>query len=269
MPSIRQLQYVVALADEGHFGRAARRVRVSQPALSKQVKDVEETLGVVLFERGRKGTHPTREGLVLVRHARRVLAAHGELRRVAHALTDPMSGELVLGGIPTVAPYLFPPVAERAAAIPGLRLRLVEQPTEELREGLVAGELDAALVALPWPSDEFEVWPLFEDELLRASSGGPPKPLLMLKREHCLRNHGIGACGDEHAPVEAASLATLVSMVRAGAGDALVPELARGDATGLRLESLTPPAHRTVALWLPPSSPRRELLRALVPGSLS
>ena len=278
-PTFRQLEYLIALDEEGHFGRAARRVAVSQPALSKQLREVEEGLGVVLFERGRGGTRPTRAGRAVLTRARAVLREREQLSAAVRALHDPFAGELALGAIPTLAPFLLPEVADRARAHPQMQLRLVEEQTEVLRGLLQAGELDGALVALPWDSGDFEVWPLAEDELLLATPAGSSlegegpvraavleaEPLLLLRRGHCLREHALSACSrNVSSRVEASSLCTLLAMVRAGAGSALVPALARREAEGLCLRPVDPPASRTVALWLPRHSLRREALAALV-----
>ncbi len=282
-PSLRQLEYVVAVADAGRFGVAARSVAVSQPALSKQVKEVEEGLGVVLFERGSRGTTTTPAGDALVSRARRVLAEARELVDAAAVLRDPYAGTLRLGAIPTLAPYVLPALMEAASVdLPDLRLLLVEEQTEGLGDRLVRGELDLAVVALPFPRESVSVRGLYEEPFFVVAPEGHPlagtspvlaaevgrHPLLLLRQGHCLRDHALQACRlarTTPAKVEATSLGTLLLMVRRGLGATLVPAMALPeDRDGLCVRPFAAPVPtRGVGLWWRPSSPRAALFRRL------
>lgn len=280
-PTLRQLDYVVAVDELGNFGQAARRCAVSQPALSKQVREVEDGLGVQLFERGRHGARTTPDGARIVAEARRVLGASRALVETARALGDPLAGEITLAAIPTLAPYLLPPlISATRAALPSLRIRLVELQTDELGAALARGEIDVGLVATPWPPHAALVErAVLEDELLVALPPGHAlatrtslsaaelrdAPLLLLREGHCLRNHALATCSsDPDTALEATSLATLVAMVRGGLGPALVPAIAgRRDLDDLALVSLEPPAYRGIALWWRPGSARAPLFERL------
>jgi len=278
-PTLRQLEYVVAVADTGGFGSAARATAVSQPALSKQIKEVEEGLGLLLFERTARGARPTHAGLELVERARAVLAGSRELVDAAAALRDPFAGTVRLGAIPTLAPWLLPPlVAAVARELPDLELRLVEEQTDVLGEALSRGELDLAVVALPYARPGVAVRGLYDEPFffvapaghplagegpLLPSAAAPFRPLL-LRQGHCLRDHALQACAldrDAPAAVEATSLTTLLLMVRQGLGHTLVPEMALpGDRSDLSIRPFTRPVPtRGIGLWWRPSSPRAPL----------
>ena len=282
-PTLRQLEYVVAVADTGRFGLAARSLAVSQPALSKQVKEVEEGLGVFLFERGHRGTTPTPAGDELVGRARRVMAEAREFTDAAAMRRDPLAGTLRLGAIPTLPPYLLPPLLKATAAdLPDLDLRLVEEQTETLGDRLQRGELDLALVALPFARQGVSVLGLYEEPFFLVTptehplAGTTPvlssrvgsHPLLLLRQGHCLRDHALSACRlslQTPARVEATSLGTLLLMVRQGLGATLVPEMALPEDTeGLCIRPFAPPVpSRGIGLWWRPSSPRAALFRRL------
>jgi len=281
-PTLRQLEYIVAVADVGAFGKAARRTFVSQPALSKQVKEVEEGLGVVLFERTSRGAVPTPEGLTLIERARRILAEVHELTDAAAALSDPFAGVLRVGAIPTLAPYVLPGfVGAVREQLPRLELRLVEEQTEALGARLLAGELDLAIVALPYPFAGVRVRGLYEEPFFlvapegHALADGPPiltaqaaaaEPLL-LREGHCLRGHVLAACNlsEANTTFEASSLGTLLLMVAQGLGPTLVPEMALPEAMeGLVVRPFAAPVPaRGVGLWWRTSSPRAPLFERL------
>lgn len=283
LPTLRQLEYVVAVADTGQFARAARATAVSQPALSKQVKEVEEGLGVQLFERGPRGATPTAAGRELVGRARRVLAEARELADAAAALRDPFAGGVRLGAIPTLAPYVLPGlVAAVREELPRVELRLLEEQTEVLGDLLGRGDLDVAVVALPYPRQGVTVRGLYDEPFFLVTPEGhplaeevpvlpsqvAPHPLLLLQQGHCLRDHTLQVC--RLAPgtspvVEASSLGTLLLMVRQGLGPALVPRMALpDDRSGLCVRRFAAPAPtRGVGMWWRPSSPRAPLFERL------
>lgn len=242
--TLRQLRYLIALAEEGHFGRAAAAVNVSQPALSVQIRDLEATLGVQLVERGGREIVVTPAGREALRRAQRVMQEVAGLAETAR-WRGGLGGRLRLGVIPTVAPYLLP------AALPLLRgrdlaldLGVREAQTHLLIDELRRGELDAVVAALPAGGDDLAERPLFEDRFLLAGSarqiaafGAAVDPaamaaerLLLLDDGHCLADQALAACAlsPERARVDlrASSLSTLCRLVEEGFGLTLVPELA-------------------------------------------
>lgn len=241
--SLRQLQYVVAVADTLGFRRAAERCHVSQPALSAQILALEEVLGVKVFERDHRRVAITPAGVDVVACARRVLGAAEELCAAAARLGDPFTGALRIGVIPTIAPYLLPeivpPVTRR---FPRLRLLFREDKTRSLVEALAAGELDAALLALEADLGDLAHAFVAQDPFVLAVPRGHPlarrrqvhvedlegEPLLLLDDEHCLRGQALSYCSATRvaeAPFRATSIATLAQMVGSGAGVTILPAL--------------------------------------------
>ncbi len=283
--NLRDLRYLVAVADHGHFGRAAEACHVSQPTLSAQLRKLEAFLGVELFERSARGVHPTRAGARLIARARRVVEEADLLLAEAAGQRAPLAGPLALGLIPTLAPYLLPwAVPAVAAAHPELRLVIHEDLTAALLEGLRAGRLDAALLALPLPDADLTVRPLFAEPFLVACArddpllrGGAvpaerltPDRLLLLSEGHCLRDQALAVCGsglavrDGAADLRAASLETLRQLVAAGQGCTLLPALAcREPDPRLALRPLAPPASRRIGLVWRRSYPKAADLEAL------
>lgn len=245
-PSLRQLEYAVALADAGHFGRAARACHVTQPALSTQIQRLEEELGLRLFERSRRGATLTPSGRWVVARARAVLEGVDELVEVAGGAGAPLCGPLHLGVIPTLAPYLLPQWLPRVReAYPELQLYLHEDRTARLVEALVGGRLDLLLLALPLDAPGLETLPIFHEVFLLAvprghrlarTRGGvmqselEGEPVLLLEDGHCLRDQALDVCrmagARESDQIRAASLTTLAQMVAGGLGVTLLPESA-------------------------------------------
>jgi LysR family hydrogen peroxide-inducible transcriptional activator len=245
--TLKQLRYLVALAEHAHFGRAARAVNVSQPALSVQIRELEAALGASLVERGSREIVITPTGREIVRRARRILHEVREIEQVAR-WDRGLAGRLRIGVIPTVAPYLLP------SALPLLRARNLsldlgvrEAQTERLIEEVRLGTLDAAVVALPVPQADLVAEPIFEDRFLLAGSrsrldvlcaGGAalhpedmePGQLLLLDEGHCLTDQTLAACSVDRSrtrmDLRAASLTTLCRLVSEGFGLTLLPELA-------------------------------------------
>lgn len=286
--SLRDLEYVVALADEHHFGRAAARCNVTQPTLSVQVRKLETALGVALFERGNRGVITTAAGDAVIRQARTVLAEARRLLALAHdgrAEAPPLVGRFVLAAIQTLGPYLFPRVLrELRRAFPDTAFALSEGRTAGILADLHDGAVDAALVSLPFNEGGLTVAPLFREPFLLACPAEHPLAqasvpyaadlagpgLLLLDEGNCLRDQTVAACGaGPAAGRHATSLETLRSMVAAGAGYTLLPRLAAPpdgiDPTGLtvcRAFAGEGPA-RTVALAWRSTDPRREGLSRL------
>ncbi len=243
--TMKHLRYFEALSRHGHFGRAADDCAISQPALSLQMKELEEILGAPLVERGARQIRLTRLGEAFAARARDILRAVDELGDLARASNSPLLGRLRIGVIPTVAPYLLPRVIkDLTQRYPGLDLRPREAVTQKLIEDLMDGRLDAAIVALPVSEPWLNEEPLFDEEfvLVRAAEdAGKPVPppellremrLLLLEEGHCFRDQAISFCKlNSSLPrdlMEGSSLSTLVQMVGAGIGVTLIPEMALG-----------------------------------------
>ena len=240
--TLKHLRYFDALARHRHFGRAAEASSISQPALSLQVKELEDILGAPLVERGARQISLTALGEEFALRARDVLRAVDELGALARASTA-LSGRLRLGVIPTVAPYLLPRVMRHlAAAYPDLDLRPREAVTPKLVRDLAERRLDLALLALPVSEPSLVETPLFDEEFLLVRNLDaahlpvppladlPAEPLLLLEEGHCFRDQAIAVCKLPPRPtgeiMEGSSLSTLVQMVGAGIGVTLIPEMA-------------------------------------------
>jgi LysR family hydrogen peroxide-inducible transcriptional activator len=272
--NLKDLKYLVALADTGHFGRAAQRTFVSQPTLSAQLKKLEEYLGVKLVERHPKNVQLTEVGKQIVARARHMLSEGDEILALARNNTDPLSGKLKVALIPTIGPYLLPRVMLKLRkALPQLGLMLYEYQTEDLLKRVKEGEIDVGILALPIEQDGLECRRLYREEFTVALPSDNPlaqKPsikvsdlkgqtLLLLEDGHCLRDQALEVCSRidvrEAEDFRATSLETLRHMVVAGLGVTLMPELAVespfGSQRGLVIRQFTKPAPaRTVgAVW--------------------
>ena len=241
--TLKQFRYFEALAREGHFGRAAELCSISQPALSLQIKDLEDSLGTPVFERGARQIRLTAFGEAFRARVQTILQAVDELDDLARTARRQPFSRLRLGVIPTVAPYLLPRIiGDLLAAFPGLDLNVRESVTPKLLQELAEGRLDAAIVALPISDPAFAEWPLLSEEfvLLRPESdAAKPVPdvdalktmrLLLLEEGHCFRDQALAFCGIDAARpremLEGSTLATLVQMVGAGIGVTLIPAMA-------------------------------------------
>lgn len=243
--NLRDLRYLVALAEHGHFGRAAEASFVSQPTLSAQIRKLEDQLGVQLFERTPKGAMLTRIGSEVAARARNVLTEVQAMKELARAEKEPESGRLMLGVFPTLAPYYLPHVVPRLRArFPRLQLYLVEEKTDELIHRLNLGVLDAAVLAEPVAVDGFVQRHLFDEPFVFATPRGGQglrgptlhteelrdQQLLLLEEGHCLRQQALDVCervgASEDQGFRATSLETLRQMVAAGVGSTLLPLLA-------------------------------------------
>ncbi|HEY0720234.1 MAG TPA: DNA-binding transcriptional regulator OxyR [Gammaproteobacteria bacterium] len=285
--NLRDLEYLVLLDEERHFRRAAERGFVSQPTLSGQLKKLEEQLGVVLVERTSRQVTMTEAGRAVAAQARRVLAEAKAIRDVAQAFQDPLAGELHLGLIPTIAPYLLPlcmPLIR--ARHPQLRLMLHEQQTAPALEQLRNATLDLLLLALPVETDEFAELELYTEPFLLAAPQNDPlahkqqatladlqgRSVLLLEEGHCLRGQALDVCftagASEYAGFHATSLETLRHMVGEGIGITLIPELAvpqqRSASDPIRyLPFADPPPSRRIGLLWRRGSYRESAFRAI------
>jgi LysR family transcriptional regulator, hydrogen peroxide-inducible genes activator len=241
--TLRQLRYFDALARHGHFGRAAEACAISQPALSMQIKEMEEALGTVLLERGARQVTLTKFGEQIFQRVRDILRSVDELGDFARASRDRLAGGLRVGMIPTIAPYLLPRVIENLARLhPGLDIHVRETLTHKLIKEVTEGRLDTAIVALPVSEPSLTEIALFKENFLLVRPGedeGAPVPsretlremkLLLLEEGHCFRDQALSFCSMQSSPpremLDASSLSTLVQMVGAGIGVTLIPEMA-------------------------------------------
>ena len=288
--NLQELRYLVALAEQRHFGRAAEACNVSQPTLSSQIKKLEDELGVTLLERTNKRVALTPVGAQIVEHAARALKEAGQMEAVAQAAKDPLVGPLKLGAIPTLAPYLLPLILKPLKQqYPSLTIELWEDQTKALLEGLRNHRLDAALLASESNTPEISELVLFEEPLLAALPrdhrlAGAKKvdedalasELLVLAEGHCLANQALAACGAKNAwhghvrtglqgSMQAATLDTLVNLVAAGYGATLIPALAAESLgqRGIVLVPLARKTRRTIRLASRPAFPRPQALRAI------
>lgn len=280
--NLRDLRYVLALAEHGHFGRAAEACGVSQPTLSVQLRKLEELLGVALFERTSKMVAPTAACERLIDHMRAAVMEGESILAVARTLQDPLAGRFRLGIIPTLAPYLLPLVfAPLREALPALEVEPWEDQTAALVERLRAHELDAVLLATEVDGPDLASRPLFAEPFLAALPPEHPlaagetvaeaelaRDILVLADGHCLRDQALAACGHSGAlggTLRAASLSTLLNMVAAGYGTTLIPGLAAGAAqdAGIVLRPLAARAGRTVRIAWRARFPRRAAAEAV------
>ena len=291
MVSLRQLRYLESLAETRHFGHAAAACAVSQPALSMQIKELEDELSLSLVERRKSGVELTDQGEEVVRRARTILASVRDLVDYAKHQEGVLSGTLKLGAIPSIAPYLLPAaLPELHRRFPSLNLQLRETLTANLLRELVTGDLDAILVALPLDDPEVETLSLFDDRFILATKASTrnkrlrhasaemlgEERLLLLEEGHCLRDQALSYCHmltpEARESFGASSLATIVQMVANGYGVTLLPEMAvakevhhRGDIRLLRFRA--PEPKREVGLAWRKTSPRKadfEQLAALL-----
>src|SRR3984893_11945568 len=241
--TLRQLRYFDALARHGHFGRAAETCAISQPALSMQIKEMEEALGGMLLERSARQVALTRFGEEIAERVRDILRSVDELGDFARASCDRLAGRLRVGMIPTIAPYLLPKVIENLARLhPELDIHVRETLTPKLIKEVAEGRLDTAIVALPVSEPSLTEVALFTENFLLVRPGeakGTPVPssemlremrLLLLEEGHCFRDQALSFCNMQSSPprevLDASSLSTLVQMVGAGIGVTLIPEMA-------------------------------------------
>ena len=284
--NLRDLRYLVALADHRHFGRAAEACSVSQPALSMQIKEMEADLGASLVERRIGEVALTETGLEIARRTKRILSEVSDLEDFARHRGAVLSGTLKFGVIPSVAPYLLPrllPVLQEKH--PDLELELRETQTRFLVGELIRGSLDVVMIALPAPVSDIDTLPLFNDRFLLSAPSADdlptrtritaddidPNRLILLEEGHCLRDQALAFCSDASGgslrELGATSLTTVMQMVAAGYGVTLIPEIAvpveaRDERIKLR-RFARPEPFRTIGLGWRKSSSRARDFQAL------
>ncbi|HUP68039.1 MAG TPA: LysR substrate-binding domain-containing protein [Sphingomicrobium sp.] len=285
-PTIKQLQYLVALRQSGHFGKAASACFVTQSTLSAGLRELESLLGITLVERTRRVVRFTALGQRIADKAIRVLREAEELAEMARSEGEPLHGELRMGVIPTIAPFLLPAMLPRLREQwPSLKLYLREETSSAACEALHRGQLDCVLLALPYGCGEVDSAPLFDDPLFvafPASEAPADKPvdartidedrLLLLEDGHCLKDHALSACNRPelraHAAMMGTSLHTLVQMVDNGLGLTFIPGMAidAGILSGTSVEARSLSSghnYRRIALIWRPSSPRENEFQLL------
>jgi LysR family hydrogen peroxide-inducible transcriptional activator len=282
--TLRQLEYVVAVADALNFRKAAERCNVSQPSLSAQLAQLEEALGVRLFERDRRRVLVTPPGRELVERARQVLRQADDLETSARRASDPFAGTIRVGIIPTVSPYLLPRIAPRLRGeFPRLHVLWTEEKTGSIVRQLESGELDALLVAKEADLGAVETEALARDAFVIAAARrhpivrekGPAEAselkgheVLLLEDGHCFGDQALAVCSRVRANAlefRATSLPTLVQMIAGGEAVTLLPEIALGvEGHGLKVRRFTDPVpHRTLVLAWRKGSPLRGALRRI------
>lgn len=272
--NLRDLRYLVAVADAKHFGKAATACHVSQPTLSEQIKKLEAYLGVELIERQPRRVVLTEIGAEVVARARRVLRDSDEIVHLARGFRDPLSGTITIALIPTVGPYLLPLVARKIRKqLPKLQLKLYEYQTAVALEKLRNGDIDMAILALPIANDGIESSELYREDFVvalplehelakRATlklADLDGEQVLLLEDGHCLRDQALEVCSriniSENQDYRATSLETLRQMVAAGWGVTLLPKLATSgpfaSSQGVAIKPLAKPTpHRVIgAIW--------------------
>jgi len=287
-PTLRQLAYAVAVADHQHFGRAAHALHLSQPGLSSQIQELERRLGVQLFERAHRQSHLTPAGAEIVQRSRQILRQVDELSITAALHQDTLRGQLRVAAIPTMAPYLLPPLAHTLRhQWPDVHLELLELETSPMVTAIGQGNVDLGLLAVPFHTGTLHTEPVADEPFLLALPTGHPLagtaplpldvladlPVLLLEEGHCLRDHVLHVCeiagSVKHSEVRTASLATLTQMVASGTGVTLLPasavpiETRPGNSVTVR--PFAPPVPgRTIALAWRSTDPRNDLYSTLV-----
>jgi LysR family hydrogen peroxide-inducible transcriptional activator len=279
LPSLQQLRFLCALAEQCHFGRAAESCAVTQSTLSGGIKELEARLGITLFERSRRQVMLTPLGKEIATRAQRLLVDAEELVGLARNAQEPLSGPLRFGVIPTVGPYVLPSLLSHlGTALPKLKLYVREAPTAVLLDKLAGGELDILLVAIPYQLGDVETMEITEDPIVVAMPRNHPlsrhkvvsrcdlarEQVLLIEDGHCLRSHSLQACRIAN-PVrnevfQATSLRTLVQMVAANLGMTLIPQIAvdseLASTSDVVIRSLSPdrPYRTLILAWRPTSS---------------
>ncbi len=283
--NLRDLSYIVAVADLRSFVKAAEQCCISQPTLSTQIKKMEGSLGVQIFERSNKKVLTTELGEQIVASARRILLEVDHIEELAKNAQNPFAGNFRLGAFPTLSTYIFPGLVPRIKqALPELRLILIEEKTEQLIAQLKQGQIDAALLSLPIKEDFLVSKKLFDDEFELAVATDNPlakknliksedlfqQQILLLDEGHCLRDQALQICqlksAKEQQDVRATGLETLRQMVRAGTGITFMPKIAIHKAeTGICYVPFTEPVpSRTIGLVWRKTTVRTELIDQII-----
>ena len=281
--NLRDLKYIVELARHQHFARAAEKSFVSQPALSMQIKKLEDELGVKIFERSQKNFLVTKVGEEIVKKAEIILREAEEIKNLSKNSKDPFASQFKLGAFPTLASYFFPKVVGKIhKKFPQLKLFLVEEKTEILIEKLKSGEIDAAMLASPILFDEFESKKIFTEDFFLAVPKNhrlaknkkiqikdlKNETLMLLEDGHCMRRQALEFCSKMHVfesqEFRASSLETLRQMVEIGGGITLMPEIAMRKSDKISYIKISPAPQREVGLYFRKGATNKILIESLV-----
>ena len=271
LPTVKQLRYLIELEKHGHFGKAAEACFVSQSAFSVAIRELESTLGTQLFDRTNKSVTITAIGQEIVVQARLVIRDLEALMDMAQVSSEPLSGKLKLGVIPTISPFLLPKILPLLRThFPQLQLFLQEDTTQRVYERLMSGELDVVLIAFPYELRNVEKMKLFNDQFLLAYKSDSQfintqkisvehmqsESILLLEDGHCLRDHALSACKirnmNKVSHFAASSLLTLIEMVEADLGVTYLPEMAKDSPmlknTNIKTQAMPKSSHREIGL---------------------
>lgn len=271
LPTVKQLRYFIELEKHAHFGKAAEACFVSQSAFSVAIRELESTLGTQLFDRTNKRVTITAMGQEIVVQARLVIRDLEALMDMSRVSSEPLSGKLRLGVIPTISPFLLPKILPKLRSrFPQLQLFLQEDTTQRVYERLMSGELDLILIAFPYELRNVEKMKLFNDQFLLAYRTGSqfiekqkvtvdhlqPESILLLEDGHCLRDHALSACKirnlNKVSHFAASSLLTLIEMVEADLGVTYLPEMAKDSPmlknTNIKTQAMPKNSHREIGL---------------------
>jgi len=286
LPTVKQLRYLIELEKRGHFGKAAEACFVSQSAFSVAIRELESTLGTQLFDRTNKSVTITAMGQEIVVQARLVIRDLEALMDMARVSSEPLSGKLRLGVIPTISPFLLPKILPKLRShFPKLQLFLQEDTTQRVYERLMSGELDLILIAFPYELRNVEKMKLFNDQFLLAYKAGSQfidkqkvtvdqlqsESILLLEDGHCLRDHALSACKirnlNKVSHFAASSLLTLIEMVEADLGVTYLPEMAKDSPmlknTNIKTQAMPKSSHREIGLIWRQGSARGEEFKML------
>ena len=286
LPTVKQLRYLIELEKHGHFGKAAEACFVSQSAFSVAIRELESTLGTQLFDRTNKSVTITAIGQEIVVQARLVVRDLEALMDMARVSSEPLSGKLRLGVIPTISPFLLPKILPKLRThFPQLQLFLQEDTTQRVYERLMSGELDLILIAFPYELRNVEKMKLFNDQFLLAYKTGSQfidtqkvtvdhlqsESILLLEDGHCLRDHALSACKirnlNKVSHFAASSLLTLIEMVEADLGVTYLPEMAKSSPmlknTNIKTQAMPKNSHREIGLIWRQGSARGEEFKML------
>jgi len=280
--NLRDLKYIVEVAKEQNFARAAQKVFVSQPALSMQIKKLEDELGAQIFERDLKNFLVTKVGEEIIKKAEIILREAEEIKNIAKNSHDPYSGELRIGAFPTLSSYFFPQnIKKISKKFPKLKLLLIEEKSEELIKKLQNGEIDCAFLAMPVVASGLEHEKIFSEKFLLATPKNHElakkkkisqhdlrgKNLMLLEDGHCLRDQALEACSMlgafEQEDFKATSLETLRQMVIAGSGITLIPEIAVKKEDKIAYLNIANAPRRTIGLYFRKNFVRKKLIEEI------
>jgi len=281
--NLRDLKYIVEVAREKNFARASQKVFVSQPALSMQIKKLEDNLGVNIFERDKQNFLVTPVGAEIIKKAEIILRESEEIKNIAKNSKDPLSGEIKIGAFPTVASYFLPNFVKNIRKkFPQLKTYLVEAKSDELIEKLKSGEIDCALLAMPVNNENLVGEKIFSEKFVLATYKGHPlakknkiqikelknQELMLLEDGHCLRDQALEICSAvrayEKTDFKATSLETLRQMVANGTGITLMPEIAMRNDDKIAYVKIFNAPFRTIGIYYRKSSVRKNLIKEII-----